>query len=109
MNYTAIGRVVARYYLLHLYTDYGCCTTTAGAILHLIVHSKTPMIVEKKPMPPPQNWNPQIFPKIICHNMKPYMYNPLAQLQYLNMPGSNNIVMNGYDNTEADFGYNKSY
>lgn len=108
-SYTAIGRVVARYFLLHLYTEYGCCTSNAGAILHLIVHSRTPMIVEKKPMPPPANWSPQVFPKIICHNMKPYMYNPLQQIQYLNMPGNNNIVMNMNEVTEANFSANMGY
>lgn len=66
VHYTAIGRITARYFILHLETSYGCCATTAFAKLHLIVHSRTPMIVEKKDMPPPQNWYPKMFPKINC-------------------------------------------
>ena len=30
-SYTAIGRVTARYFVLHLYTEYGCCANTAYA------------------------------------------------------------------------------
>lgn len=30
-GYTAIGRVVARYYVIALYTEYGCCSTPASA------------------------------------------------------------------------------
>ena len=112
LNYTAIGRVVARYFLLHLYTEYGCCTSTANVALHLIVHSRTPMIVQKIPMPPPQNWNPKVFPKVICTNMKPYAYSPLPQLQYLNMPGNNNVVLNMNQNTEINpltsYGYQQA-
>lgn len=95
VNYTAIGRVVARFYLLSLYTDYGCCTSPAGAVVHLIVHSRTPMIVLKKSLPPPPNWNPQVYPKINFTNLKPYIYNPLPQISYLNMPGNNHIVLGG--------------
>lgn len=42
---TAIGKIVSMYYVLHLYTNYGCCANKADAQLHLIFHSKTPMIV----------------------------------------------------------------
>ena len=105
LNYTAIGRVVARYFLLHLYTEYGCCTNTAQAVLHLIVHSRTPMIVQKIPMPPPQNWNPKLFPKVTCTNMKPYVYSPLPQIQFLNMPGSNNVVINTMEQAEPTMNY----
>lgn len=44
-NYTAIGRVTARYFLINLTTEYGCCANTAAAVLHIIIHSRTPMIV----------------------------------------------------------------
>ncbi len=94
LNYTAIGRVVARYFLLHLYTDYGCCTSTANVALHLIVHSRTPTIVQKLPIPLPQNWNPEVFPQVICTNMKPYIYSPLPLLEYLNMPENKNAILN---------------
>lgn len=29
VHYTAIGRCTARYFVLHLYTSYGCCANTA--------------------------------------------------------------------------------
>ena len=51
------------------------------------------MIVEKKLMPVPPNWNPQGFPKLLVQNMKPYLYNPLPQLPFLNMPGNQNIII----------------
>lgn len=108
LTYTAIGRVVARYFVLHLYTDYGCCTSNAEAMLHLIVHSRTPIVVEKKSIPVPQNWSPQVFPKLQVQNMKPYMYSPLPQIPFLNMPGGQNIVMNNLTysvQTNADLGY----
>ena len=31
VSYTAIGRVVARYFLLKLYTEYGCCASDVSA------------------------------------------------------------------------------
>ena len=91
---TAIGRIVARYFVLHLYTDYGCCANTAESILHLIVHSRTPAIVEKKKLNPPTNWSPQVYPKVLCQNMKPYAYVPMSLIPFLNMPGENNVRTN---------------
>lgn len=70
-------------------------------MLHLIVHSRTPMIVEKKQMPPPQNWYPQVYPVITCQNMKPYVYTPLPQIPFLNMPGNQNIIINTNPNTQG--------
>lgn len=29
VNYTAIGRIIARYFVIHLYTEYGCCANKA--------------------------------------------------------------------------------
>lgn len=39
---TAVGLIVARCFIIRLETEYGCCTQTAAATLHLIVHSKFP-------------------------------------------------------------------
>lgn len=95
LDYTAIGRITARYFVIHLWTDYGCCTkNTASATLHLIVHSKTPMIVQKKHIAPPPNWSPKIYPKVSWNNLKPYQYNPLPKIPFLNMPTSQNVQQN---------------
>lgn len=52
-------------------------------------------------MPPPQNWYPQMFPKIQVQNMKPYVYTPLPQIPYLNMPGNQNVIINTNPNTNG--------
>lgn len=91
---TAIGRIVSRYFVLHLYTSYGCCANTAESVLHLIVHSRTPAVVEKKKLTPPSSWNPQVYPKVVCQNMKPYAYMPLGLIPFLNMPGATNVRTN---------------
>jgi len=43
-------------------------------------------------MPPPQNWAPQVYPKLVVENMKPYIYNPLPGILFKNMPGGNVIM-----------------
>lgn len=60
-NYTAIGNIIARYFILHLTTEYGCCANKPEAKLHVIMHSTTPQIVEKKPVSAPANWNPRVY------------------------------------------------
>ena len=57
VNYTAIGRVTARYFIIRLETEYGCCANTAYALLHLIVHSRTPKVMVR----PPKNLSPANF------------------------------------------------
>ena len=52
---------MSRYFVIYLGTSYGCCANTASVYLHLVVHSKTPMVVSKKPIPPPQNWFPKFY------------------------------------------------
>lgn len=91
---TAIGRIVARYFILHLYTEYGCCANTAESVLHLIVHSKSPVVVEKKKIAPPSVWNPKVYPQVLCENLKPYSYLPLPQIPFLNMPGQTVVKTN---------------
>ena len=59
VNYTAIGTVTARYFVIQLYTEYGCCANTAYATLHVILHSKTPRIMNKPQIQKPSNWYPQ--------------------------------------------------
>lgn len=49
------------------------------------------MIVQKKKIPPPPGWSPKIFPKIVWNNLKPYQYNPLTQIPFLNMPTAQNV------------------
>ena len=58
-------------------------------------------------MPAPQNWAPQVYPKLVVQNMKPYIYNPLPGILFRNMPGGNVIMQ-----TNQDTGYpqmNESY
>lgn len=65
-GYTAIGKTTARYYVLYCYTEYGFLANTAEAMLHLILHSKSPyLLTYNKPTPPPA-WNPQVFPRVMC-------------------------------------------
>ncbi len=59
------------------------------------------MIVLKKQIPPPPNWNPQLFPKIVWNELKPFVYSPLPQIPYLNMPGQQNIIN---QNQNQDYG-----
>lgn len=107
---TAIGRIVARYFILHLYTSYGCCANTAESVLHLIVHSKSPVVVEKKTLPPPSVWNPKVYPQVLCENMKPYIYSPLPQIPFLNMPGDTTVKTNlNFDKQMNEMQRNVSY
>lgn len=57
-HYTAIGRILGRFFILFLETNYGCCADTAWTGVHLLINSKTPMVVAKKEIPPPQGWYP---------------------------------------------------
>lgn len=108
MSYTAIGRVTARYFLIRLMTEYGCCANTAFACLHVIVHSQTPKIMVRPPKKiSPNNFYPQEFPLVVCQQMAPYVYSPLPQIRYLNMPGQNQEayvnVPNNYINYQPQF------
>jgi hypothetical protein len=73
---TAIGRFIANYYLLTLYTDYGCCTSTANPWVHLVLHSRTPIILRNRETALFPNWSPKKIPKVTCNNMKPFIYIP---------------------------------
>ena len=48
---TAIGTIVANYFVIHLYTDFGCGVSeysqAASAQLHLIIHSKDPTLMKQ--------------------------------------------------------------
>lgn len=61
------------------------------------MHSRTPVIVEKGVVPKPVGWDPRVFPKVECRNMRPYVYAPHRLIPFLNMPGASNIsvVNNG--------------
>ena len=84
---TAIGRITGIYYLLHFGTEYGCCANTADATIHLIVHSRTPIVLQKPHIERPQVWNPQVFPPFVFEKMKPFVLNPMAQIPYHNQAG----------------------
>ena len=88
VNYTAIGRVTARYYILTVKTSMGCCTTDPYAAIHIIINSKTPTIMKQEKMSPPEGWYPQEYPKVVCNNMRPFNYSPLPSIPYHNVPGS---------------------
>jgi hypothetical protein len=72
LNYTAIGKIAARYYMLYIDAAIGCCTQAASTSIHLLVHSRTPIVVERKDMQIPQNWAPRIYPKLMWQNMPPF-------------------------------------
>ena len=91
-SYTAIGRITARYFLLHFITEYGCCANTANAVIHLIVHSRNPRIVPSNKLAPTPNWSPQTFPQVVCEQMRPYLYSPMPQILYHNMPGQTMVI-----------------
>lgn len=84
MQCTAIGKIVSMYYILHVYTNYGCCTNKDDAKIHLIFHSRTPLIVKSAIIPPPHNWNPNQFPLITYQNMSAYLYLPDPKIPFLN-------------------------
>ena len=86
-GYTAIGKITARYYLLHSWAEMGCCTHAAEAKLPLLLHSRSPRLMENPSVDPPKNWNPTQFPQMICQNMKPFILTPLRQIPARNMPG----------------------
>ena len=69
------------------------------------------MIVEKKMLPVPVGWSPQVYPKQDIHNMKPYIYSPLPDIPRLNLPGSQNVVTqndNNYLNSDAQNPYSSN-
>ena len=108
-DYTAIGRVTARYFILHVITEYGCCANTANVQLHLIVHSTTPAIIQKMQMPPPTQWNPQVLPKMNLLNLAPYHLNPMPQIPFHNMPGQAVIIQPNMQEQYMQEGYNQGY
>lgn len=49
--------------------------------------------MKQNKMPPPTNWYPREGPKVVCNNMKPFVYSPLPGIPY-NNSGSGNVEMN---------------
>ena len=96
-SYTAIGRVTARYVLLIVDTEMGCCTTAPFCLVHMIINSKTPNIMKQEKMPPPEGWYPQECPKVTCNNMSPFTYSPLLGIPFTNNSGKSqaNMEANG--------------
>lgn len=48
-------------------------------------------------IPAPTNWNSEIYAKVQCNNLKPYIYRPLPQIKHKNMP--KNINNSAYDSS----------
>lgn len=89
---TAIGKILSMYYVLHLYTDYGCCANKADVQLHIIFHSRTPMIVRPQIIPQPPNWYPQVMQKVVFENMNAYVYLPDPRLPFKNLQQNQMMV-----------------
>ncbi len=81
------------YYVLHLYTEYGCCANKPNNRLHLIFHSRTPMIVKPQVIPPPVNWYPQHFQRVGYQNMPPYIYTPDPKIPFTNQVQTGNTAL----------------
>lgn len=65
---------------------YGCCNTKVSAQLHIVVHSKTPIIIERKEMEVPHNWCPKVYQKVVCQNLPPFINIQNQKLPYQNLP-----------------------
>lgn len=104
VSYTAIGSIIARFFVIHLYTEYGCCANKAEAVLHIVIHSRTPKIVEKKQIAAPAGWSPMKQPAVVCNNLPPYFYKPDPKIPFLNFAGSPavNMPVNPGQNPYAD-------
>jgi hypothetical protein len=66
-NYTAIGRITARYFVIRAQTIMGCCmccTDMPYAEIHIVIQSPEPKVIINDKIPPPDNWNPQSYPKV---------------------------------------------
>lgn len=83
--------MAANYFVLHLYTNFGCWVNeekeAASVMLHLVVHSQTPMMPKKISVTPPANWNPKILPKVSFTSLKPFILESLPQIKVSNLPG----------------------
>jgi hypothetical protein len=87
------------YYVIHLYTNYGCCANKAEAQLHIIFHSRTPMIVKPQLIQQPPNWYPQIMQKCVYQNMSLYVYNPDTRMPFVNLPSNNMMYQPSLETT----------
>lgn len=92
-RHTAIGKIIARYYVAHLVTEYGCCSETADASLHLVVQVTNPVVLKTEKIKPPGNWAPNVFPQIKNENLKPFMNNPDEKITYKNLPSGKKPVI----------------
>lgn len=92
-SYTAIGRVTARYFLMMVSTELGCCANSPSAALHIVVNTASPTVIKQNKMPPPENWYPHEAPKVINNNMSPFVYQPLPGIPFHNI-GQNNVSQN---------------
>ena len=59
VDFTAIGRCAARYFVLRVNTEMGFCASCPEVETHMIFHSKTPSIMRQDKMHPPNGWCPQ--------------------------------------------------
>ena len=93
-NYTAIGRVAARYFMLELSLGLGCCTSNSSVPLHLVLNSKLPKVITQEKIAPPVGWNPFTFEKVSWMNMKPFNYAPLPGIPFKNRGNMAKMGMN---------------
>jgi hypothetical protein len=84
---TAIGRIFARVFFIHIIADYDqqCVDDCSFARLHIIIHNNNPTFVEEAEMQSLPTWNSETHEKLIFSAMPPFIYAPTPQIPYLNM------------------------
>ena len=88
---TAIGKIVAQYYVLVCSLDLGKCMRCPEVTLHILLHSKQPRILNNSPVNLPKNWNPKQFPPFVGENLKPFVLAPLRYIPVRNMLEDNMV------------------
>lgn len=80
---TAIGSIVANYYIVRTKAKVSGCICCCGKNhpsdkRHVFIEARTPEVNEKKAMTPPVGWNPIVAPKVVYsgENRFNYVVNP---------------------------------
>jgi hypothetical protein len=92
-SYTAIGTITARYFVMMVSTELGCCAKSPSAALHIVVNTNCPTVIKQIKKPLPENWHPHEAPKVMHNNMSPFVYQPLPGIPFHNI-GQNNVSQN---------------
>ena len=58
-SFTAIGKIVARYFVIKVSTEMGYLTEYPFAEMHIMINSKNPAMAQQKRSQPPMGWSPQ--------------------------------------------------